>query len=193
MNWQDVLQTGAGALFTFLAGLVGVGVGIRQVRIQMRYDFIEKQLTNLYSPLLGIRNDIKAKTGLRYQLSNVAQEAWREICERKKGILDWDHDKEFKPFSNMIEYDNKQFHTELLPQYREMLKIMKENSWLAETETRKWYAELASFIEIWNRWLEQSLPISVLEKINHSETKLNGFYKHIEDTVERLRDQLPKR
>ena len=54
MNWADILDRMLPAVFTFLAGLVGIRLGIRQIRLQRKLDFYERQLRELYSPLLGI-------------------------------------------------------------------------------------------------------------------------------------------
>lgn len=180
------------ALLTFLAGLVGVRIGLRQIRLQKEYDFIEKQLKELYSPLVGLRQSIRAKSGLRAKLSNLTNEAWLEICERYKDHPQWNHDKAFGPFSRLIDYDNKQFHTELIPQYEDMLRLLRDNMWLAEPATRNWFPELLIFVEIWHRWLDKSLPVEVLQKIDHSESRLDGFYKHIEETLDHLRSKLPR-
>ena len=158
MEWTRLLDSSLPALFTFLAGLVGVRLGLRQVRLQMLYDFIEKQLNCLYSPLLGLHHDIKSKSGLRAQLHNAATEAWADIAKRRKNVPGWNSDKEYEPFARMIDYDNRELISELLPQYREMLRVLKDNLWLAEPATRRWYAVLSSFVDVWDRSQEKSLP-----------------------------------
>ena len=71
-----------------------------------------------------------------------------------------------------------------------MLKIFTDNYWLAEPETRKWYSELAEFIEIWERSLSNSMPNEVVEKIGHDEKKLNGFYEDLEKHIDIIRMKL---
>ncbi len=46
-------------LATLLAGYIGVRYGLKQVRTEKRLDFIEKQLREFYSPLLGRRKYIR--------------------------------------------------------------------------------------------------------------------------------------
>ena len=119
-----------------------------------KIDFYEKQINELYSPLLGLRKDIQAKSELRLKISKAADISWKEICEKHSKPF-FDHEEYFEPFDKIINYDNKQLTDDLLPQYREMQKIIKEKMGLALSETRNWYIELTNFIELWNRW-EQS-------------------------------------
>ena len=93
---MNTLAVALPAVLTFLAGLVGVRVGLRQIKLQKEYDFIEKQLKEVYFPLVGLHTGIRAKSGLRAQLSNLSHEAWKEICERLKNHLEWNHDKDFE-------------------------------------------------------------------------------------------------
>ena len=74
----------------------------------------------------------------------------------------YDHEERFAPFKRIIEYDNEQLRAELLPKYREMLTLFTERYHLAATDTRAFYQSFLEFVEIWNRWLAESLPAEVL-------------------------------
>ena len=155
-------------LSTLLSGLVGAVVvyyfGIRQIVIQRRLAFRERQLGEFYAPLAGIRKQIRAKSELRLKISNAANAAWQDLC-KSYGDPMLDHDQRFAPFKKIIDYDNEQLKAELVPQYREMLALFTDKYHLAAPDTRVFYQEFLEFVELWNRWLADSLPAEVLEKL----------------------------
>jgi len=180
------------SLITLLVGYLGYRYALAQLKEQKKIDFYIKQLKEFYSPLLGYRNEILAKSEVRLKIEKASDEAWREKCEllRRRNHnyeIKFEGDKEFEPYKKIIDYNNKQLKNDLIPKYRMMLKIFTDNYWLSEPETRKWYKELCEFIEIWNRSLKKTLPNEVVEKLSHSEKKLYGFYEDLEKQVERLR------
>ncbi len=79
-----------------------------------------------------------------------------------------------------------------MPLYRKMLSTFRDNYWLAESETGKWYSELHDFIELWERWISNNIPGDVIKKLNHSEKKLKPFYQELEDRSVVLRNKLSK-
>lgn len=185
----DLIKWALAPICTLLAGYIGVKYGLKQIKIQKRFDFIERQLKEFYSPLLGCQKEIRAKSELRLKISKAANEAWGELCERSpKPFLD--HNKEFEPYNKIINYDNQQFKYELLPLYRKMLSMFRENYWLAELETLKWYSELCDFVELWERWISNNIPADVIGKINHGEDKLKSFYQDLENHLKALREEL---
>lgn len=180
---------------TFLAGFFGLLYGLKQVKVQKRLSFIEKQLNEFYSPLLGCRTEILCKSKVRLKIELAANESWKELCERKdkRGLDDFDVDKAYEPYGKIIEYNNNQLRQDLLPKYRNMLSIFTENYWLAQSDTRKWYSELCEFIEIWDRCMSDSLPNDVVRKLEHHENKLNSFYEDLEKQIDFLRKELVNR
>lgn len=185
----DLLKWSLPPICTLLAGYIGVRYGLKHVKTQKKLDFIERQLREFYSPLLGCRKEIHAKFVLRWKVSQAADKAWKEVCERSpKPFLN--HEKEFEPYKKMIEYDNEQFKNELLPLYRKMLLTFRENYWLAEPETSKWYSELCDFVELWERWISSNIPGEVIRKLDLDERKLEPFYKELEDRIDMLRAKL---
>ena len=61
-----------------VAGCVGVWYGLAQIKLAKRLEFVEKQLRDFYSPLLGIRKDIEAVSGLRPKIQAKSEEVWQE-------------------------------------------------------------------------------------------------------------------
>jgi|SRR3989344_3372567 len=129
---------------TLLAGYIGVWYGLRQIRIQKRLAFIEKQLSEFYSPLLGFHKEIRAKSELRSRIQTKGGELWKEQVQA--GL-----NPSIEPTNREIEYNNRQLHEEFLPMYREMLTIFRKGYWLAEPETKKYYENLVEYVEGWTR------------------------------------------
>ena len=179
-----------------LGVLIGAAVayyfGFRQLVNQRRLSFLERQLAEFYAPLAGLRRQIRAKSELRQKLSVASNAAWQDIC-RSYGDRAMDDDEErFTPFKKITEYENEQLKTELIPKYREMLALFTERYHLASADTRAFYQEFLEFVEIWNRWLAQSLPREVLEKLGHSEATVQPFYEHLESKMQQLQDKIAR-
>src|SRR3990167_11550180 len=170
-------------LATLVAGYVGVRYGLKQIKIEKHLEFIEKQLKEFYSPLLGRRKYIRAKSEFRLKVETISGRQWKENAAKKIEQSVESVDKE-------IEYNNKQLNDEFLPMYREMLTIFKDNYWLAEPETRKFYNELVEYVEGWNRWKEKGVTTETMKEIGHSEGKLDPFYEELEKRADILRSEL---
>lgn len=190
MNTELIVDLLKGILPPILTGYIGLRYG--QVRTQKKLDFIGRQLGDFYSPLLAYHKEIRAKSELRLKISGAANKAWLEKCETNpKPFLN--HEKEFGPYNKIIEYNNKQLKDELMPLYRKMLVTFRENYWLAEPETRKWYPEFCKFVELWERWLSGNIPGEVIEKLDETEEeKLKPFYQELEYRIDVLRSKLSK-
>jgi hypothetical protein len=172
---------------TLLAGWVGVYYGSRQVIIQKRLEFYERQLKEFYSPIVGYRNEIHVKSNLRVRISSVAEISWRELCDKNQGMF---QDEASKSYDRIIHYDNKQFQDELLPLYEKMLAIFRDNLWFAEPETAKYYPMLCEFVELWKRLLSGNLPADVVNRLGLSEEKLESLYKELDKQIEILKNKL---
>ena len=188
----DLAKVAIPAIITLLAGYLGYCFSTRIARYNKFLDFKQKQITELYSPMIGCIKNIKAHSELRSELSSLANEAWQEICEfAPKPFLD--HQNQFKPFEKLIEYDNEKFREELLPMYEKMLEIFTANYWLAEDSTKEYYSELCRFVELWHRWLGETLPREVLFKVQHTEERLTPFYADLEKHMLDLRTSIANR
>lgn len=202
-NVGELIHLGISIGIPALAALAGVIIGAwlttRRERAQRKLEFIEKQLKYFYSPLLGLRNEIKMLAQLRVRLHQAADEAWQTLCEeaRKKGedeieklsLKKLSNERSVK-FARLIDYDNKQLQEILLPAYRKMAELFRENFWLADSDTRDYYQPLIEFVEIWNRWLDRSIPPEVLERLEPSEQKLIPFYEHLQERHDSIRDKI---
>ena len=183
-------------LLQFLSALVGGLVvyvfGIRKLSIELRNSFIQKQMSEFYSPIAGCRKRIRAKSEVRGKVSAAASEAWTELCapysEAKQPMLN--HEELYTPYGKIIEYDNNQLREELMPLYRKMLDIFTEKYWLADEDTRAYYQEFLEFVEIWERYLAESLPRGVIRKLGHTEENVLPFYEHIERKLSALQEEI---
>lgn len=101
-----------------------------------------------------------------------------------------DHEERFAPFNKIIEYENDQLKTEIVPMYRQMLALFTEKYHLAAPETRAFYQEFLEFVELWNRWLAESLPGAVMEKLDHREGKVQPFYEQLEFRMQQLQNEI---
>ena len=167
---------------------------MKQVRFQKQLDFVDRQLREFYSPLLGYEREIRAKSELRSRISSAARQAWREMPKVAPGPS-FDMEKAYAPFGKIIEYNNKQLTEELLPLYGRMVELFKEKFYLAEPETAVWYNKLSDFVDLWNRWLTGSIPPEVMEKLGHQDIArdLNGFWQELELRHGALRKKLAVR
>lgn len=183
-------------LNSLLAALVGAWVayyfGVRQLVAQRRLGFVERQLTEFYAPLTGLRKQIRAKSELRLKISQAADGAWRDICNSYGGQPVHDHEARLAPFKEIIDYENDQLKNELVPMYRQMLALFTERYHLADVETRTYYEGFLEFVELWNRWLIDSIPREVIQRLDHREDKVKLFYDHLEAKIVELQEQIAK-
>ena len=181
-----------------IAGLVGVAIGAwlpaRGERKYRQLAFIEKQLQDFYSKMLGLRNEIRMRGELRTRIHEAANTEWRELiaASRDAGVEATRAVSESRgpEFKLLIDYDNRQFQKELLPAYREMAKLFRENYWLADLDTQSHDENLREFVHVWHRWLEESIPGEVVERLGHSEEKLKPFYPHLVEQHDELRKKV---
>lgn len=185
--------------FSAITGLLGVYIGAwltkRQVVTQRKLDFYEKQLRELYSPLIGIRKEIQILSEFRLAGEKASQEWWQKVCKCGQNIKDGVaatkfYEKEGEKITSQIEYENKQLTEKIIPAYRKMVDIFKNNYWLAEEQTKEYFPNLVKFIETWERFLSRTHPIEVIKNISVSENELLPFYDNIEEIHKFLRGKL---
>ncbi|OFV98209.1 MAG: hypothetical protein A3H28_14240 [Acidobacteria bacterium RIFCSPLOWO2_02_FULL_61_28] len=187
MNWLSQIA------LIIVSALVGAWVTHRLSRYQQRHAFFEQQLREFYSPLLGLREEIRLKGVLRVRLHATSDEEWRRLCEETKAM----HNpieasvrlsKERAPdFVKVIEYDNDQLRNVILPAYRQMLAMFREKPYLADEETHQYLPALAEFVDLWDRCLTKTIPWEVIEKLGPSEKELLPFYEHLQKKHDELR------
>ena len=75
------------SLITLLAVVLGARAGyrfaLRRLKFEKRLEFINKQVMEFYSPLVGCRMRIRASSELRVELSSGCNIAWRKICDEQ--------------------------------------------------------------------------------------------------------------
>jgi len=134
------------------------------------------------------------RSELRAEIHGTANHIWRDLCDQARELgreaLRQLTDERFPEFSKIIEYDNRQLVEELLPAYRRMVNIFRENMWLAEEDTRAHFATLLKFVDLWDRWLAKAIPREVAEAIGHEEDSLQPLYKDLQEKHDNLRGRL---
>ena len=188
----------ANPLISAASGLIGVAVGAwmtgRHQASERRYRYLLQQLTEFYSPMLGMREQIRIKSEIRLKISNAAGTAWPElVADAQEAGLDAVQElqeKRWPGFERIIEYENRQFEQETLPLYRQMLQLFTAKSHPAEASTRSHHSQLIEFVEIWDRWLGAALPPEVLKRLEHDEERLQPLYQDLAAHFERLQARL---
>lgn len=185
-NWAPLLLPG---LISAICGLVGVALGgwiathnQSEERKQRRYG---DQL-HFYAELFSIRCVIRAKSELRLRLHTLAHKGWQEGIDTfgRNSVLSEGVDAVYQ---KLFDYSDTQLREELVPLYRRMLDYWTANMAQAEPSTQKHFTAFVDYVEIWNRFLQKSLPTSVIQEIGHEEKKLYPLYEDIEHHLERLR------
>lgn len=186
----------ASPIISAVAGLVGVGLGgiisTWAHRTERRNGRTRDKLDKFYSPLLGIRMQIRAKSEVRLKISSHGNAAWASLFtglndpEVKKQI----EAERWSSFEKLIEYADQQLREELIPLYRQMVALFATNMQFAEDTTRQHFAALVEFSELWNRALQNPIPPEVLASLNHTERNLYPFYEDLETQFRRLRKEL---
>jgi hypothetical protein len=169
----------------FVGGIIANWNNKREQRRTMLQQFSE-----FYGPLLALRSQIKAKSELRARLSQlVCEEMPRELSglpPQANGMVE----SELRVSDRMIDYNNRQIEQDLLPAYKEMRDLFMRKMYLGERATLPYLPELIEFIEIWDRWMDKSLPRTALAAVNHGENRLYPFYNELEKQFESLRRKL---
>jgi hypothetical protein len=196
-HWGPLLVPGLlSAVFGLLGVVIGGWIATRNQTKERRHRRYEEQL-RFYGELLSIRKIILAKSELRLRLSNLAHKAWQEEIRpaSEQGptpLRDELYARRSDEYDKLADYSDNQLRDELIPLYRKMLDYWTANMAQAEPSTQQHFATFVDFVEIWNRFLKQSLPAAVIREITHEEKKLYPLYEDIEQQVERLRKELLK-
>ncbi|MGR0482960.1 MAG: hypothetical protein ACTFAL_16590 [Candidatus Electronema sp. V4] len=177
------------SLSTLIGALVAYLLGVRSSSIGRRAAYIERQLSEFYSPLAAYQMRIKSKLELRSRVSELADQCWQEIEQTKRPFHDH-KERFFSSHQKQIEYDWQQFREELIPLYRKMLEVFTDKYWLADPDTRQYYQTYLDHVELWERHLSGSLPFEVSKMIRREQDKLESFYEHLEERMEKLRQEL---
>lgn len=144
--------------------------------------------------MLSIRTEVRALSELRCRIEGASEEEWQKICSSLIGaapnIIKENLDIHRSKFAKITEYNNEALRTTFMPAYRRMLTVFRERLWLAEPDARQYLGQLVEYVDIWERFLSESIPGEVIQAIGHSEEKLLPFYQYVEQTVDQLRTEL---
>jgi hypothetical protein len=188
----------ASSVIAAVSGLGGVGIGglitSHTQKVERKNARIRQQLQEFYSPLLGMRSEIKAKSDIRHKLHSVANVEWAKLLvgvddPSEKQRLQEGH---WPRFEKLAEHSETQLRDELIPLYRQMLDYYSTHMWLAEKSTLSFYPAFTEFVELWNRHLSGSLPFEVIKAIDHKESDLFPFYEDLRQNFDLLSDELKK-
>jgi hypothetical protein len=153
---------------------------------------MEKQLRELYSPLLSILKQVGALSELR---NRAAEGVWEDLCHEasEQGgpeALRRLNAERSTVFEVIVRDKNDQWKNEVLPCYKAMLQIFQEKFWLAEETTRERFQKLIVFVELWDRGLNRGIAVEVVAWLNVREVELVPLYEDLEHTFRSLRAKL---
>lgn len=187
----------ATALISAGAGLGGVAVGgwvtARGQKKQRQHERVREQLNEFYAPMLGIRSWILAKGQRRVRVSGASDAAWRRLVASRRGnveSLQRLSEERMPDFKKIIEEDNRELAEEIMPRYHEMVDMFRERMGLAESSTVEHFGALVEFVDLWDRWLDRTIPSEVVVELEHGEDKLAALYEDLADNFRRLKAEL---
>ncbi|MCZ8517657.1 hypothetical protein O9H85_36125 [Paenibacillus filicis] len=185
MDWIKNYILPFAPFITPVVGMIAIYFTFVQYRFQRRLNFIERQLDNLYAPLLACIAYIDAHRHLR-----------EDVFKKENEILS-QNEIEYVPklertdyINRSIAYDNNLFIEKVLPKYKKMLDLFSEQNSCVLPETMQYFENLYRFVEIWERSIADVVHGEVIERINYSEANLHPFYEHVKKTVDDLRHEL---
>lgn len=183
------------ALSGLLGVLVGALVAVSHERSKARRDFLSRQLSEFYSPMVGIREEIRILSDFRLKVSQQAGSVWKELCNSSRAYEDLESRQnilgsEREKLHTRIDYDNKQVTEKLIPAYQRMVDLFRDRYWLAEFETRQYFTSLIEFVESWNRFLSETHSREVLQRVDVKEETLLPFYENLKEIQDRLRSRV---
>lgn len=198
----DILSTAIAAG----AGLAGVTIGAyltgRNQKRERQCKRISEQLSGFYGPMLALRTQMLSQSELGQKISSEAGEAWQEMVKR---VYEGSNDfmkidrverltqQRWPAFEKLTDYGNRQLVEEIIPSYRKMIELFTSRLHLAEPSTIAHFPALLEFVEVWNRWLNEALPVEVLGLMNHTEEAIMPFYDDLLANFTRMQRELSER
>lgn len=192
VDWAEVSKGGISAVWGLVGVFAGSWVTSRHQRIERRNARMKEQLMEFYAPLRGMRADIKAKSDVRVKVQAIAGAEWQQKFvgvddpEVKKRIDEGSWDL----YEKLNKYSDDQLKNDIIPTYRKMIEHFMSHMGYAEESTISHYAAFVEFVEIWNRFLQGSLPREVANKLSQAESNLYPLYDDIETTAKRLSEKM---
>lgn len=185
------------SIIAAIAGLAGVLIGAwmtsRSQKQERRQAFLRRQLDEFYSPMVGMRARILAKSASRVKVEEAAGSAWVKLVTGKEPEAQIELEKRHSDdFKVIIDDNNRQLAEELLPLYRQMLDCFSAHFGLAELETRRYYGAFVHFVDVWDRHERKALPAVVTKELHHREGELEPFYQDLLTHMGALQKELKK-
>ena len=176
------------SISALLGVLIGGWISSGNQRLERHHNRIREQVDNFYSPLLGKRAQILAKSELRLKVSGATGAAWRQLMGRFDDaplkVTKQVHEERWPDFEKVVEENNRRFIEEVMPLYKEMVDHFAANMGLAEPSTRDHFGALVEFVEIWERWLDETIPGEAVKLLGHSEDNLKSLYENLASELE---------
>ena len=190
--WQALISAASGLLGVFLGGWLTH----RNQSVERQQGFRREQLSEFYSPMLGYREQLKARRARKLEIHNAAGSEWARLAESAAEMgTEATHElleNRWPEYQQVIDYDNRQLEDLEIPMFRQMLELFTSKMHLAEPSTRAHLSALVQFVVTWERVLTRSLPREVLSRIRADEEKLEPFYADLTRTFEDLQGRLKK-
>lgn len=192
VDWSEITKGGISAVWGLMGVIVGSWLTARNQRIERRNSRSREQLMEFYAPLRGMRADIKAKSDMRAKVHEVAGDEWPQKFAgvddpQVKRQID---EEAWAGYEKVVKYSDDQLKNDIIPTYQKMAAHFVSHMGYAEESTISHYPAFVEFVEIWNRFLQGSLPREVANRLSQSESKLYPFYDDIEMNAKRLSNQL---
>jgi hypothetical protein len=147
---------GIGSLFGVLLGAWLTG---RREKAKRLVEFRTRQLDEFYGPLLALHKEIRARSKLRVKIQEAVDQAHVEdMLNVGPGGVEAASDPHLPGILKTVKDENQTFRELLMPRYREMVEVFRSKMWLAEPETRKHFAPLIEFVDVWDKILDDRLP-----------------------------------
>jgi hypothetical protein len=192
VDWLEIIKGGISAGWGLVGVIAGSWLTGQHQRIERRNGRIKEQLMEFYAPLRGMRADIKAKSDLRVKVDAIAGAEWQQ---KFAGVYDPGAKKQidegvWPAYEKLIQYSDEQLKNDIIPMYRKMVEHFMSHMGYAEESTIAHYPAFVEFVEIWNRFLANSLPREVAERLSQAEKNLYPLYDDIEMNAKHFSEKL---
>ena len=152
-----------------------------------RLRFMERQLNELYAPMLGLLKQIRGLSESRLKFDHAGSKWWREdVIPGIRNRTSEQQQADTQVVEQKIEYDNKQLDQDLLPKYHQMAEIFSNNYALADPEMKKHYLDFIFYVDAWDRFMSAEYPREPFLHITHKEEILQPLYGHLEEHTDRI-------
>ena len=159
---------------------------------KQRLEFAGQQLREFYSPMLSIRTHIRALSELRIRIEqshaalSPSDEPFSSNEDPRVRALERRSREQahIGDARKLLEFNDQQFRSIMLPQYERMLMVFQEKYWLAAETTRARYPDLLQYVELWKRFLAGTIPGEVLTTFDVREDQLRPLYENLEAEFE---------